>query len=85
MIVWCIYVFWEKRIVPDTTDRPLAYTEPNDPCEEVVDEDNLISKDSAQGHSWSLPPRALGRFLKFSFFWRESSGLELTPMTPAVV
>lgn len=94
LIVWCIYVSWEKKPPAETKERrPLAYVDPNaPPCEEVVDEGGaLASREqiSSLGQNCSPPAlRAIGRFLKISGPFhprRESYDSDKTAVTLADV
>lgn len=69
LFVWCMHAFWRRRLVVQLEERPLAYMDPNDPCEKVVDEDEeLFVGENAEEQSQSRRPpvfMAVRRFLKF--------------------
>lgn len=66
LIVWCIYVSWEKKVTPDIAERPLVYMDPTDPCEEISDGQPSLKEEMQEPSFKSGPPAlmAIGRFLK---------------------
>lgn len=94
LVIWCIYVSWEINIVPEPTERPLAYKDPLDPCEEVVEEATSPGleegiRSMAKNHLNSTL-RAIAGFLRFRSPFRprhrsDDYEVETAARTPAEV